>query len=56
MDVPVELPADDVRATEDYKTGFLSVEVNSFDEFYLKKRPISLTMMQISTIKRKYEK
>ena len=31
MDVRVELLADDIRAAEDDKTGFLSVEVNIFD-------------------------
>ena len=38
------------------KTGFLSVEVNSFDQLFLKERPIYLPMVQISTIKRKYDK
>ena len=56
MDVRVELLADDVWAAEDDITGFLSVEVNSFDRLYLKKRPISLPMVKISTKKQKYEK
>ena len=56
MDVPVELLADDVWAAEDNKTGFLSVGVDGFDRLYLKKRPISLPMVQTSTIKLKYDK
>ena len=36
MDVRVKLLADDVWAAEDYKTGFLSVEVDSFDRLFLK--------------------
>ena len=56
MDVRVELPADDVLAAENDKTYFLSVEVDSFDRLYLKEQPISLTMMQISTKNRKYDK
>ena len=36
MDVRVELLADDVWAAEDDKTGFLIVEVDSFDKLYLK--------------------
>ena len=55
MDVCVELLADDVRAAEDDKTGFLSVGVDIFDQLYFKERPIYLPMVQISTIK-KYEK
>ena len=56
MDVCVELPVDYVWAAEDDKTGFLSVEVDSFESIFLKKRPIYLHMVQISTIKRKYDK
>ena len=56
MDVHVELLADDVWAAEDDKTGFLSVGVDDFDRLYLKERPISLPMVQISTITRKYDK
>ena len=41
MDVPVELLAYNVRASEDDKTGFLSVGVDIFDRLYLKERPIS---------------
>ena len=49
MDVRVKLLADDVWASEDDKTGFLSVGVDSFNRIYLEKRPISLPMVQIST-------
>ena len=56
MDVRVELLADDVWSAEDDITGSLSVEVNSFDQLYLKEQPISSPMVQISTIKQKYEK
>ena len=49
MDVRVKLLADDVWASEDDKTGFLSVGVDSFNRIYLGKRPISLPMVQIST-------
>ena len=56
MDVCVELLADDVWAAEDDKKSSLSVEVDISDQLYLKERPISLPMVQISTIKQKYEK
>ena len=36
MDVCVELPADDVWGDENDITGSLSVEVNSFNQLYLK--------------------
>ena len=36
MDVPFKLIADDVWAAEYYKTGFLSVGVDSFDRLFLK--------------------
>ena len=36
MDFRVKLLADDVWAAEDDKTGFLIVEVNSFDRLFLK--------------------
>ena len=54
MDALVELLADDIWKDEDDKTGFLSDRVDSFDLLYLKERPISLTMLQISTTKQKY--
>ena len=56
MNVRVKLLADDVLAAEDDKTGFLSVGVDIFDRLYLKLRPISLPMVPMSTIKRKYDK
>ena len=56
MDVHVELLSDDVWAAEDDKTGFLSVGMDIFECLYLKERPISLPMVQISTKKRKYDK
>ena len=56
MDVHVKLPEDDVWAAEDDKIAFLSVKVNSFNRLFLKKRPISLPMVQVSTIKQKYDK
>ena len=36
MDFRVKLLADDVCASEDDKTGFLSVEVDIFDQLFLK--------------------
>ena len=56
MDVCVKLLADDVFESDDDITGSLIVEVNSFDQLYLKERPISLPMVQISTKKGKDEK
>ena len=56
MDVCVELIVDDVWAAEYDKTGFLSVGVDSFDQLYLKERPISFPTVRISTKKRKDEK
>ena len=55
MDVHVELLADDVWEAEDNKTDLLSVEVDSFESIIFEKRPISLPMVQSSTIKRKYD-
>ena len=52
----VELLADDVWAAEDDKTGFLSVVVDIFDRLYLKERPISLPMVPISALNKKYAK
>ena len=40
----------DVWFSEDDNTGFLSVGVDNFDQLYLKERPISLPMVQMSTI------
>ena len=56
MDVRVELLADDVSAAEDDKTGFLSVGVDISDQLYLKEQPVSLPMVPMSSLKRKYEK
>ena len=56
MNICVESLADDVCAAEDDKTGLLSVGANIFDQLYLKERPTYLTMVPMSTIKRKYEK
>ena len=56
MDVCDELLAYHVWAAEYNKTGFFSVGVDIFDGLYLKKRPISLPMVQISTIKWEYDK
>ena len=36
MDIRVKLIADDIREAKDDKTGFLSVEVDSFDQLFLK--------------------
>ena len=56
MDVLVELLPDDALAAEYDKTVFFSAEVDTFDWLYLKDRPISLPMVQVSTIKRNYDK
>ena len=56
MDVRAELLADDVYAAEDNKTGFLTLGVDSFDQLYLKERPIYLPMVPMSTTKQKHEK
>ena len=45
MDVRVKLLADDGRPAEDDKRDFLSVGVDSFDQLFLQRRPISLPMM-----------
>ena len=56
MDVHVKLLADDLWASEYDKTGLSSVGVDIFDQLYLKERPISLPMVPMSTINRKYVK
>ena len=56
MDVHVKLFEDDVGSDEDDITGSLSVGEDFFDQLYLKKLPISLPMVQISTIEKKYNK
>ena len=55
MDVHVKLLTTDIREAEDDRTESLSVGVDIFDQLYLKERPISLPLVQISTINRKYE-
>ena len=52
----VELVVYDVWFAEDDNTGFLSVGLDIFDRFYLKERPISLPMVPMSTINKKYGK
>ena len=54
MIVRVKLLVYGVWVDEEEKTGFLSVGVNIFDQLYLKKRPIYLTMVTMSTIKQIY--
>ena len=56
MKVCVKLLADDVWSAEEYKTGFLSIGVDIFDQLYLKEQPISLPMVTMSTIKWIYDK
>ena len=56
MNVCIKFLEDDVCAGQYDKTGYLSFEVNSSDQLYLKERPISLPLIQISTINRIYEK
>ena len=49
IDVRLKLLANDVWEAEDDKTGFLRVEVDSFESIIFEKQPISLDMVQIST-------
>ena len=56
MKVRVELLPDDVSVAIEDQKGFLSVGVDILDRLYLKQRPISLPMVAMSTIKRKYDK
>ena len=56
MKVCVKVLAYDVWAAEEDKTGFLSVGMDIFDQLYLKERPISLSMVPMSTIKQIYDK
>ena len=56
MDVRFKLLSYDVWEANNDKTGFLIVGVDIFDWLYLKELPISLPMVSMSTIKRKYEK
>ena len=50
MDVCVVLVAYDVGAAEDDKTGLLSVEVDSFDQLYMKEQPISLPICRVRAV------
>ena len=56
MNVLVELLAYNVWAAEDDKIGFLSIGVYIFYQLFLMERPIYLTMVPMSTKKRKYDK
>ena len=47
IDVSVELLSDDVWEADDYKPGFLIVEVDSFDRLFLYKQPMTLLMVEI---------
>ena len=55
IDIFVELLADAVWEAEGYKTGFLVVEVDIFDQLFFYKRPISFPMVQNSNKNRKYD-
>ena len=55
MGFHVELLADDVWEAEDDKPDFLSVGVDIFDQFFLR-RKISLPMIQVITKTQKYDK
>ena len=54
--VEVKLVVYDVWFAEDDNTSFLIVGLHIFDQLYLKERPISLTMVPMSTINTKYGK
>ena len=56
INVCVKLLADYLWAAEDDKKVFLIVVVDTIDPLYLKERPISLSVVPMSTIKRKYDK
>ena len=45
MNVCIKFLEDDVCAGQYDKTGYLSFEVNSSDQLYLKERPISLPLI-----------
>ena len=51
-----EIVIHDVWFAEDDNTGFLSVVLDYLGRLYLKERPISLPMVPISTINKKYGK
>ena len=52
--VRVELVVYDVWFAEDDNTGFLSVGLDIFYQWYLEEQPISLSMVPMSTINTKY--
>ena len=54
--VGVEWVVYDVWFSEDDNTGLLSVGLDIFDQLYLKERPISLPMVPMSAINKKYGK
>ena len=54
--VRVKLLVYDVWFTKYYKTGFLCVGVDIFDQLYLKERPISLPMVTMSSIQQLYDR
>ena len=51
----MELLADDVWEADDDKPSFLSVGVDSFDQLYLYKQPISLPMVENSNKNQEYD-
>ena len=53
IDAGVELLTDDVWSAEDDKTGFLSVEVNSFDRLYLKNNQFTFPWYKLVLKKKK---
>ena len=55
MDVRVELLVYYLLSAEEDKTGFLEVVMDCFDQLYFKERPISLTVVTISTMKNIYD-
>ena len=54
--VRLELLADGVWEADDDKPSFLSVRVDSFDQLYLYKRPMSFSMAENGNKNRKYDK
>ena len=56
IDVRVELLADDLWEANDDKPGFLIVGLDSFDQLFLHKLPMSLPMVENSNKNQKYDK
>ena len=56
IDVRVKLLADDVWEADNDRPGFLSVGVDSFDQLFFYKRPMSLPMLENSNKYQKYDK